>query len=257
MWLLLIVAGVVFLIAAGIIWAVMTGRLHFLAKRFSERASPGLTQRAARAVAAETLADVEERPAVELTRRAREAPEQVAADLEMPITTRLANLRIGSVIKIETIDGRVTGEVEGVITHRELYKISDKWQPTGDTFALVRLTGGQWLHIRGGEVKLFAEERQISDGELADFKGKARLFGQSRQRRKSVQVSYHGTSFDLVDIGMSQLEPEGLVDVGGRARFILAESRDGQVLWVEERRDGPDVIMLGAKVALSDIKDIL
>ncbi|MCJ7792595.1 MAG: DUF4178 domain-containing protein [Candidatus Marinimicrobia bacterium] len=258
MWWFLILLGVVLLIAAGIVWLAMTGRIPFLAKKFGQEVSPGLAQRVARLVEAETAEALKERPAEKLARRLQEKPAiQIASDLEMPISTRLAHLQIGNVVKVETIDGQITGEVESLVIHHELYKIRDDWRPTGDTFIFAQLTGGQWLRVRDTEINLFTETRHVTDGEIAAFKEKAKTFGQQDQRQSSVQVSYQGTSFDLVDIGTSRLEAKGQTAVSGQARFILAESSGGQVLWVEERRDGPDVIMLGGKLMPSDISDIL
>jgi len=258
MWWFLILLGVVLLITAGIVWLAMTGRIPFLAKKFGQEVSPGLAQRVARLVEAETHEDGGKRPAEELARRLQEKPAiQIAADLEMPISTRLAHLQIGNVVKIEAVDEPITGEVESLVIHHELYQNRGNWAPTGDTFLFAQLTGGQWLSVRDTEINLFTEIRQITDGGLADFKEKAKAFGQHDQRRGSIQVSYQGTSFDLVDIGMSRLEAKGQVAVSGQARFIFAESSDGQVLWIEERRNGPDVIMFGLKLMPSDISDIL
>lgn len=262
----LILTGISLAFVGLIGWLWREGYLHQFFNWAYKKMPVGVTRRFARYVASETQEIDNRRQAVKKTDDYYSQPQLAnASDKELPINLRVANLAVGSYVSILTDEGEVNGEVDAVIIHHEQKKIRGQWSPTGDTFKFVRLSGGEWLWIRDSRLALFIEVQEIGDIELARFKAQGERFGDYQaavERGKSpdpIQMDYDGQTYNFLDIGRSDIVPQGLLDFGRTmARFIHLQNTNGEeVVWIEERKEGPDVLMSGMFIKMHQISKII
>lgn len=261
----LIWTGLLIALAFTIRWLLTTGRAYAWSSKLSASLpKDSLPQRMATVVAGWTLPQEVVKPvrrSVAAAKAAEELPrDQVATTEKVPLKKRLANVSVGNVVRLTGTDGSAHAlEVQGVVTHHELYQESGQWSRTGDSFLLAQFSTGEWLWVRGANIAFFNQALQVTDGQMSNFKAKAQEFGKNDQRPHSVQIEIEDILLDLVDIGKSDLEVDGVCDVeDGGARFIFAEATDssGRVAWIQDATAGSDLILFGRRLILSDIDDI-
>ncbi len=269
----LIATGFSFIVVFSFLWLLNTGRIYAWSSKLSASLPKGsLLQRSATVVAGWTLPQEVVKPvrrSVIAAKAAEELPrDQVATTEKVPLKQRLASLSVGNVVRLTATDGSNRAlEVQGVVTHHELYQENGKWSRTGDSFLLAQFSTGEWIWVRGANIAFFNKALQVGDEVITRFKSRAQEYGKGKQAYEDGQlndiptivIEIEGISLKISDIGKSDLEVDGLCDVeDGGARFIFAEATDssGRVAWIQDATAGSDLILLGRRLVVSDIDDI-